>query len=681
MTPETAFEGRILRSWLASLESDPQGALNDLLIGAEPLGHLRAADVVDVVIEWLDARPDVLPRIDQAVGQWIESWWGVTVLPGMRTGSLTAIVWCRVCSLIAEARLAHSAQVLKPLVTGSRGFLSALVEGRSRDPEGLAWLALARNQEDRSLLDHWWRLCNLPLEEPWYRADYGVHGLRGLPAASPAELGAFRVEVAEGVNRVANALYKRAAQGALPERVAKEEFRRIARLTAAAYPFEERWRAFWRHVLLVENPAYAEWFTSIFNVTRPQRGPQRQVLPAPSLDWADRARDLASRLERDGTAEVLHANQLLKEQQEYASKTGNVFFLARSATNFAARIRERNPAQAVEWAELSRHFDEWNPYTWTIHVASLRTLGKLEDAFRVAQDAWRRFPHNVAVYVELGEVLLSLGHRREGLAILKDAAERFPESATALERRIDRILSGDKESRPSEQLLESADRELTLASATILRRAAAQKSLLSDEALRRLQSRAEASLKNWVQDDSRVAAELGFLYLSTNSIDAADSLLRSASLRFPGSPRVLLARGQTARVVGNLQGVDWGTAQQNMDSWRKLEQLDERFTPVTRLGEARYWLAAKDGAEVVSRALDGLDRLQDWVIPHLKPTPEVESDLAQWWATRVRNVLLMSYSSGAGREEELEDIRKTERKQTPLLNRLEEDWVLSMSLA
>ena len=250
------FQGGHIPGWLQRFESDPAEALEDLLLGRAALGHLNADEPVEILLDWLEnlgERSEFPAQVDSALARWIEQSWGRSSLPKTGSAAVLAVAWSRVANLIAfEPRLVQSARQLRSVFPAQRSFLSALSEGRARDPEGRAWLAVAHHQEDRSLLSDWWRLSKLAPDVPWYHGIYGIQGLRGLPAESASREGAFPTEVAEGLARLASGLAARAEEGWLELSTAREEFLRTARLTMSAYP-AVRWSSFWRHTLQ-QNP-------------------------------------------------------------------------------------------------------------------------------------------------------------------------------------------------------------------------------------------------------------------------------------------------------------------------------------------------------------------------------------------------------------------------------------------
>ena len=70
--------------------------------------------------------------------------------------------------------------------------------------------------------------------------------------------------VAEGLTVLASGLAVRVEEGWLPEEAAQDEFTDTARVTICAYPFDQKWRSFWRHAYdrLGETKA-REWIRGI----------------------------------------------------------------------------------------------------------------------------------------------------------------------------------------------------------------------------------------------------------------------------------------------------------------------------------------------------------------------------------------------------------------------------------
>jgi tetratricopeptide (TPR) repeat protein len=438
------FQGGHIPSWLQRFETAPKEALEDILLGRAALGHLNADEPVEILLDWLESlgeRSEFPAQVDAALAEWIEQSWGRSHLPKTRSAAVLGVAWIRAANLIAfEPRLVQAARRLRSRFPTDRSFLSALSEGRARDPEGRAWLAVARHQEDRSLLSEWWRLCNLAPDVPWYHGIYGIQGLRGLPAESASREGAFPIEIAEGLARLASGLARRSGEGWLDSSTAREEFLRTARLTMSAYP-AARWVSFWRHTVqkqrLQDQDAEADsWIHELFpqelrNLADSERRDRQRRWMQPDINWSRRAQRIAGRL-RQRDFEVLgQAEQLLREQSKFAEITGDVEFVVRSACFFAARVRESRPELALEWAKMARHFDPWNAFAWTTAAASLLTLKRFSETHEVAIGAVQRFPQNPVARTTLGEILKAERHLPEAEAVYRETVARFPKNVVA----------------------------------------------------------------------------------------------------------------------------------------------------------------------------------------------------------------------------------------------------------
>ncbi|WP_165374302.1 MULTISPECIES: tetratricopeptide repeat protein [Sorangium] len=437
---DQVFEGAPVPPWLRRFEQEPVEALHDLLLGVAELGHLAVAEPEQLLLDWIEAlgTTSAFPRrVDQALAAWIERSFGDPLLgPPPGSAARTALAWCRAADVIAsEPKLREAASTLKERMLRERHFLGALSEGASRDPLGRAWVALARHQEDRSLVEHWWQLCHLPPDEPWYRGAHGIHGLRGLPPL-PEEAhraGGFPVEVARGLVLLGTGLAQRADERWLRPEIARDEFLRTARLTMAAYPLPEAWAAFWDDAL--QRPAgefLQGWLRSLSQAAGARRGAARAW---PMMDpRSEEAKLIAQQLARGGAgfeAAVTKATILLRHQQRYAEMTGNDYYFVRSSCNFAARIGKRKADLALSWLRSARRFDPWNAHTWTQEAQILLAKRRLDEALRTAWEATERFPDDEVAHNVLAEVLRAQGRLDEAEAQYRLAIERFPDDEVA----------------------------------------------------------------------------------------------------------------------------------------------------------------------------------------------------------------------------------------------------------
>lgn len=443
------FQGARVPMWLQEFERAPYDAVEDLLVGRANMGLLSAEEPSMLLLDWLTGigdQADFADDIDKALVWWINRSWGnPEIEKANKNASLTAVAWCRVADVIAmDERLVKSANCLRQWVTDDHRFLNDLCEGRTRDPMARVWLAIARHQKDRSLVGQWWHLCSIPPDEPWYRGEYGIHGLRGLPPATPLKKGIFTEEIAEGLAMLASALRQRQEQGWLQNNLAENEFLRTARMTMAAYPFPKEWQDFWEHAVnRNKNKAPWDWVKKIARLTdekEVQTTGQSQIRERqtptgkwtrPNPQWRDLRIHIAGELGRAHWDVLGNAEALLADQAKFSEITGDTYFVARTACNFAGKVRKQRPELALKWAELARDFEPWNVYGWSTSSKALLTLGRHDEALAIALHAVDRFPENAVVRTGLAELFKAQGRFPEAEAVYRETIDRFPEDLFA----------------------------------------------------------------------------------------------------------------------------------------------------------------------------------------------------------------------------------------------------------
>ncbi len=467
---ESRFSGGGVPAWLRSFEEDPENAVETLLMGGADLGHLQVVEPVSLLLGWLRflEGSDFVATFDRVLASWIGRRWGHPRLPRRgATAALTATGWLRAMELIGQAEeLTESARQLRSHFPDDRPFLRAMSEGPSRDPEGRAWLAVARHQTDDSLRESWWTLCSLPPDVPWYHGEYGVDGLRHL--FPPGKKG-IAPQVAEGLLRLADGLAGRVEDGWLNERDARAEFQRLARTTSRAYPFPERWTAVWRSS---GQKCRQELARSWAEHLLPAGGSRKPVHPPPWLEqpdprWPQRSKEIGQLLHRGATGAVEKAWQLIQEQAEYARATGDNHDVPHTLCNLAAKVGWDQPELAIEWAAMARSFNPWDVYGWTVGVSALLKANKLPAALQLAMQAIDQFPENSAARSVTAEVLIRLGRLDEAERLYRETIARFPEeivprNALAHVMRRQRRMS-EAESLYRETLTRFSDRQLARA--------------------------------------------------------------------------------------------------------------------------------------------------------------------------------------------------------------------------
>ncbi len=662
MDVDELFDGRRVPAWFRSFAEAPQTAVGDLLVGCADLGLLSAGEPTQVLLDWLETygdREGFAEAADKALADWVSTSWGIPELPAAAGSAvLTAVAWCRCANVIAvDRRLTNAASELCERVKERRQFLDTLNFGRARDPLGRAWFALAWHQRDRSLLHDWWRLCSLPLDEPWYRGHYGIYGLRGLPAATGEDGGMWCGEVAAGLVKLGRALVSRARNGWLDEGAAKQEFQSVARLTMGAYPFPDVWQDFWAPLRDDRDEVFAGWVAPLASgAPRARRGAgPRKSDPR----WADVAERIAGRLaQRDATA-VEEAEALLDAQARYAEATGDTMFVVKSACYFASTAAEWLPEEALAWAQEARHYEPWNPYGWTTALKCLLKMGRPGDARSLGLATVNRFPDDVVARTSLAEALRAVGRLVQAEGLYAETLELFPRNEyarnglAAVRRELEGQTADDLDTplddgnqplevQPSAsgEDLRSEDIEVLLADAHLLRRWGRGTGHIGPtDAMRAEARRVLEGLQAFTGSDPRAIAERGLLMLTTDDLEDALAVLRDAhSGPFSQSTRVSYALARVERELarhGSIPAED--ALRQELSLWRAIERSSLPLRPLALLGEARAHHARNGTGDegALQDALGSLGRWASRTVERAEGESRPEDKFPSWWAGHV----------------------------------------------
>ncbi|MGD1102921.1 MAG: tetratricopeptide repeat protein [Terriglobia bacterium] len=426
--------------WLTDFDHDAYAAVDAALWQAYYFGNLNVADPADLLIDWalgIGERNGFVTRLDVVLAQWIQRNWGrQPEAQGTRSAAALAHAWMQLAQVIANVpALIQAPRALRANFADCQAYLGPLCEGFSRDPLAGFLLAVARHQEDRSLLPVWWNYCDLTPDIPWHHGSYGVMGLRGLPAE---DRGGFPEHVAYGLLRLGLGLYKRSLDKSLEPRRAEAEFQRIARLTLRAYPFPTRWRECWADQIYALRKrgepidGIESWLSKLVpGLDRTKADKQHSSFFSLPPNWADEARRIAGRLRSKAPDAIAEAKRLRDQQWHYAEKAGDSSFVCRTLTRFATAVSEDNPQLALQWAEESRVWEPWNPYTWNVLTGVLRRDRKIDEALEIAWAAIDRFPDNVVARTGLAEVLKAAEKLTEAEAVYRETVDRFPDNVVA----------------------------------------------------------------------------------------------------------------------------------------------------------------------------------------------------------------------------------------------------------
>ncbi|MGN6663484.1 MAG: tetratricopeptide repeat protein [Solirubrobacterales bacterium] len=433
---------------LRAFAEDPDSALDDLL------GEVGDFDVVargpaGAIGNWLlplDTGSALTKTIDESVKSRIESEWLPTEGGGPQNRR-RALLLMDLFDVIASApgKMPKSTAVLMDRFPQHERVLAPWSPAPSQDPLGRFLLAVARNQSDRHLSPHWFRLCRLPASLPLFRAEYAIAGLRGLPPQEDPAADEFPYEVASGLRLLADGI-RIAVEG---ERVDPEEGRKtilaLTQVSIAAYPL-----AGWEEALLEnvdhEAPLTAEYLREMARLD--QRALPQQVLrklfdkqspvlrqpPAAPPQHKQKRRIPFSRLLRDlekGKHEAPEQMQhFLDEEITKIERKGDLGenlgkFLRQAST----AARSRFPREAVWWSQEALRWDPSDVRSWTSATAALRRSGKLEQAVDIAWRAQARFPFKHGIWVEVALALEEQKRLETAAIVFEEAIYRFPDDA------------------------------------------------------------------------------------------------------------------------------------------------------------------------------------------------------------------------------------------------------------
>lgn len=246
-------------AWLVAFDDDPSAATDALLRDRFNHGSLNAAEPGVLLAEWANRDwqgADFVPRLDAALAAWVEQTWGRGLVDLSTNQRMAlALAWCRLANVVAAMpALDGTVRTLRQRFEQRESYLGPLSTGPTRDPLGRYLLALARHQTDRALWPEWQRLCGLPGDLPYYYGAYGIAGLYGLPPANVI----FRLDVADGLVELFEALARRVDTGRLGEAPATKEALSLGRLSVAASSQPEVWRSVWASVLTDLRPTTSQ---------------------------------------------------------------------------------------------------------------------------------------------------------------------------------------------------------------------------------------------------------------------------------------------------------------------------------------------------------------------------------------------------------------------------------------
>jgi tetratricopeptide (TPR) repeat protein len=437
-----------LRGFAELLRSDAAEALRQLMRGTASVGHLSAQEPQDVlasIVQSKDADSSLCGLVDEAC---------LSLLDEYRTqfsaanDSLSDVDLAHLHSLVLVIRR------LLPVTTIFNfhrrfllwnGFFENFVidSGFDLQREFLRILALsqeiatAHGLEPRRLMPLWLSICGESGTMGKYDAGYvriALLGLRRLPLGD--EFSSNEDFVLQGL-----------ARWAVSQRPALSAFEREWRLIEADFP---RTVSFWTgRVQLAVTAAERElsertqgqeqtfplaaWWREDVDLHRRDRSLPKGIAVEPPAreDREILLRGIAEQYSRIES----RLDRLMARHRAYADKTGDVFYLVRTACNVGMRLihhgheseRRVRGARAVSLAALAFEYDPANVFAWSLMRDALVAAGRLADAQRVGWEAIRRFPEDEQWHTQLATVLAFEADKPdEAAALLRESIRLFP---------------------------------------------------------------------------------------------------------------------------------------------------------------------------------------------------------------------------------------------------------------
>jgi tetratricopeptide (TPR) repeat protein len=342
-----------------------------------------------------------------------------------------------------------------------------LVLDRGLDMRREYWRVLALTQDiaaeaglaPRRLLPFWLDICGEAGQRGRYDESYLTVGLLGLRSLPLGEEEAANEEAAlHGLARWADA-----------QRPAKKRFLREWRVLEGAFPRDP---TFW--TVLVANviasveeeiagktnntrktfDAAAWWREDAEAVQggRPDSRPT-ELEPPPHETREALLSGISAEL-KFNTLEP-RINKLMQQHERYAARTGDTFYLVRTACNIGMRllrggdVPQRRAAMSRELARIALRFEGSNVFAWSLWRDALAAEGHLEEAELVGWEAIRRFPEDPQWRSQLSRLLsASLGRPQESELLLRETIQLFPKDAAARNQLA--LLLAEQQEKPQE---------------------------------------------------------------------------------------------------------------------------------------------------------------------------------------------------------------------------------------
>ncbi|MGJ0454910.1 MAG: hypothetical protein ACR65T_17015 [Methylocystis sp.] len=309
------------------------------------------------------------------------------------------------------------------------------------------WRVLALTQDiaeeaglaARRLLPFWLSVCGEAGQRGAYDETYLTVGLLGLRRLPLEEGGANEEAALHGLARWAEA-----------QRPDKKRFLREWRVLEGAFPRDP---TFWTPLVArvlesVESELSrrtnhtqstflaAHWWREDLDLIR---GAKVDV-PDSWISPPDRSlhETVLDGIRNERPFRTLQIAQLVAKHQRYAARTGDTYYLVRTACNVGMKLLKggdepvKRARTARDLAQLAQRFEPSNVYAWALWRDALAAMGHLDAAERVGWETLRRFPENEQWRNQLALLLSDrVGRGGEAEALLRETMRLFPRDVVA----------------------------------------------------------------------------------------------------------------------------------------------------------------------------------------------------------------------------------------------------------
>lgn len=465
--------------WLDLLIAAPAAevrALNEGTASIHPFRRAEPSDAAATILFGLGADDPAIKAFDQGVLETLALYRAATARAQGEQRERIALAALDLMTVIQQLTPRNTVIDLHRRFAYWNAWAETLVVDRGFDLRREYWRALALTQDiaadadlaPRRLLPFWLEICGEAGRRGRYEDSYLVVGLLGLRSLPLGEEAANEEAALHGLARWADA-----------QRPTKPRFLREWHVLEGAFP---RDATFWtdlvaRVLASVEEeiarqtdhlrgtfPAAGWWREDVEAILGQAVASHASVEPASQSEWQSILDDMRERAHFRTLTPRIAA--VIRKNEHYASRTGNTFYLVRTACNIGMRLLgggdepTRRASKAAELARLALQFEPANVYAWALWRDALAAEGHLEAAELIGWETIRRFPENPQWRNQLALLLVGVFRRPEDAEeLLKETIGLFPNAFVA-QNQLALLLANQRgRSREAETLLWEAIRK------------------------------------------------------------------------------------------------------------------------------------------------------------------------------------------------------------------------------